>query len=166
MEDLTVHYDHTVRNSSAGVVQFKYGDDSLDPVNIEVDDQPVEFTRALAHTLATLPAYDEPRLLPFQITKLLENFISKFSENVSAQFQTSLRKFVNSNLVMPLAELRSALGLPPLVDEKVAPGEAFMDEGDGSRNVQLRFTASHVQEFLKICSDKYDKAQIEPGMFA
>jgi DNA-directed RNA polymerase III subunit RPC1 len=31
LEDLSTHYDNTVRNSKFGVVQFVYGDDGLDP---------------------------------------------------------------------------------------------------------------------------------------
>ncbi|TPX48240.1 DNA-directed RNA polymerase [Synchytrium endobioticum] len=163
LEDLTVHYDDTVRNSSAGVVQFKYGDDALDPVDIEAEDQPVEFTRNLAHTLAVVPGYDERRLLPFQITQMLEDFMAQMSEKVSGQFKESLRKFFKTHIVVPLSELRAAAGLPPFLEEKVAPGETFVDEGDGIRKLQQRFTPFQIRHFLKICSDKYDRAQIEPG---
>jgi len=31
LEDLSIHYDNTVRNSYGQVVQFRYGDDGLDP---------------------------------------------------------------------------------------------------------------------------------------
>lgn len=34
-EDLMIHYDMSVRNSSGYIVQFGYGDDNLDPVKIE-----------------------------------------------------------------------------------------------------------------------------------
>ena len=30
LQDLKVEYDYTVRNSSGKIIQFKYGDDSLD----------------------------------------------------------------------------------------------------------------------------------------
>ena len=40
LEDLTTQYDLTVRNSAAGVVQFRYGDDGLDPACLEGDAQP------------------------------------------------------------------------------------------------------------------------------
>ena len=35
MEDITVEYDNTVRNSSGSVVQFVYGSDSMDPSMVE-----------------------------------------------------------------------------------------------------------------------------------
>ena len=50
LEDLTTQYDLTVRNSAAGVVQFRYGDDGLDPACLEGDAQPIDFERAWVHS--------------------------------------------------------------------------------------------------------------------
>lgn len=38
LEDLSVHYDQTVRNASGGIVQFVYGDDGMDPAKMEGKD--------------------------------------------------------------------------------------------------------------------------------
>jgi DNA-directed RNA polymerase II subunit RPB1 len=35
MEDLVVRYDMTVRNNMGKIIQFRYGDDGFDPVNVE-----------------------------------------------------------------------------------------------------------------------------------
>jgi DNA-directed RNA polymerase II subunit RPB1 len=35
LEDIKVHYDFTVRNGRNSIIQFAYGDDNMDPVNIE-----------------------------------------------------------------------------------------------------------------------------------
>jgi DNA-directed RNA polymerase II subunit RPB1 len=35
LEDIKVQYDFTVRNSKNSIIQFAYGDDNMDPVNIE-----------------------------------------------------------------------------------------------------------------------------------
>ena len=41
-------YDNTVRNSTGGIVQLRYGDDGLDPVSMEgKDGTPVDFRRLL-----------------------------------------------------------------------------------------------------------------------
>jgi len=45
LEDLTTHYDLSVRNSTGGIVQFRYGDDGLDPACLEGDGQPTDFRR-------------------------------------------------------------------------------------------------------------------------
>ncbi|KAH8071284.1 DNA-directed 5'-3' RNA polymerase [Aureococcus anophagefferens] len=48
LEDLSVGYDGTVRNSEKNIVQFTYGDDGLDPVKMETgDSMPVDFGRLL-----------------------------------------------------------------------------------------------------------------------
>ena len=49
LEDLSTQYDSTVRNSSSNVVQFRFGDDELDPVDMEGSAKPVEFERTFAH---------------------------------------------------------------------------------------------------------------------
>ena len=56
LEDLTTQYDLSVRNSTGGVVQFRYGDDGLDPACLEGDAQPVEFERAWSHAWVCIPA--------------------------------------------------------------------------------------------------------------
>lgn len=46
MESLCVHYDETVRDASGCIVQFRYGDDSMDPVNMEgKNGAPLNFER-------------------------------------------------------------------------------------------------------------------------
>ena len=41
-----LQYDNTVRNSTGGIVQLRYGDDGLDPVSMEgKDGSPVDLRR-------------------------------------------------------------------------------------------------------------------------
>ena len=48
LEDLTVQYDGAVRNSESNLVQFRYGDDGLDPAMMEGrDGRPLNFARIL-----------------------------------------------------------------------------------------------------------------------
>lgn len=54
LEDLSSRYDRSVRNSIGGVVQFVYGDDGLDPANLEAETAPVEFSRTWAHAKVRL----------------------------------------------------------------------------------------------------------------
>lgn len=56
LEDLFVHYDYTVRNSSGGIIQLVYGDDGLDPMLMEgKDGKPLDFNRTLMNTRALVP---------------------------------------------------------------------------------------------------------------
>lgn len=68
LEDLVTHYDSSVRNAAGGVVQFRYGDDGLDPACLEGDAQPVEFLRAWSHASV----------------RLLSVFISSFAHSIAS----------------------------------------------------------------------------------
>ena len=50
LEDLSTQYDDTVRNSTSNIVQFQYGDDKLDPVDMEGKAKPVHFDRTFTHS--------------------------------------------------------------------------------------------------------------------
>ena len=52
LEDLSTQYDRTVRNSSSDIVQFRFGDDELDPVDMEASAKPVDFERTYSHVEA------------------------------------------------------------------------------------------------------------------
>lgn len=54
LEDLSIKYDDTVRDSSSNVVQFQFGDDKLDPVDMEGKAKPVNFERTF--TYAEVPS--------------------------------------------------------------------------------------------------------------
>lgn len=46
LEDLSVQYDMTVRNSSGCIIQFLYGDDAMDPTQMEgAKGFPLDFER-------------------------------------------------------------------------------------------------------------------------
>ena len=49
LEDLTTHYDLSVRNAVGGIVQFTFGSDGLDPAHLETDLHPIDFIRAWKH---------------------------------------------------------------------------------------------------------------------
>lgn len=49
LEDLSTNYDDSVRNSSQSIVQFQFGDDKLDPVDMEGKAVPVHFERTFTH---------------------------------------------------------------------------------------------------------------------
>lgn len=53
LEDLSTQYDRTVRSSTSDVVQFRFGDDELDPVDMEASAKPVDFERTYTHIEAT-----------------------------------------------------------------------------------------------------------------
>ena len=76
LEDLSVQYDDTVRNSSNIVVQFLFGADNLDPLDMEGSAVPVNFDRTWSHAEALTYNNAEPSLLPDEITSHCASLLS------------------------------------------------------------------------------------------
>lgn len=77
LEDLSTQYDDTVRTSEGGIVQFQYGADRLDPVDMEGDAKPVDFARTWNHALTITWSNSETSLLPWEIQKLSKTILDE-----------------------------------------------------------------------------------------
>ena len=77
LEDLSVQYDRTVRNSSADVVQFRFGDDDLDPVDMEASAMPVDFERTYSHVESTTFDMRSDGLDGEKIQSIAEDILSR-----------------------------------------------------------------------------------------
>lgn len=77
LEDLSLQYDSSVRNSENTVVQFAYGDDGLNPNDMEDNDRPVNFDRLRLSTTQVHPFVDEEPLGPEQLMQAVEERISQ-----------------------------------------------------------------------------------------
>jgi DNA-directed RNA polymerase III subunit RPC1 len=73
LEDLSTEYDRTVRNSASHIVQFRFGDDELDPVDMESSSRPVDFDRTYAHVEATTYDLDDPGLQDTEIFSVMND---------------------------------------------------------------------------------------------
>ncbi|EHY58706.1 DNA-directed RNA polymerase III subunit C1 (rpo31) [Exophiala dermatitidis] len=76
LEDLSTQYDRTVRNSASNIVQFRFGDDELDPVDMEASAKPVDFDRTFAHVEATTFDMNEPGLSDTEMHAILEEILA------------------------------------------------------------------------------------------
>lgn len=72
LEDLSCQYDNTVRNSSSGIVQFQYGGDKLDPVDMEGNGKPVNFDRTFQHAEVFTRG---PKTSAYMLTSQKESFV-------------------------------------------------------------------------------------------
>ncbi|KAL2115460.1 hypothetical protein VTJ04DRAFT_9715 [Mycothermus thermophilus] len=77
LEDLSVKYDDTVRTSEGGIVQFQYGADRLDPVDMEGDAKPVDFTRTWNHVQSVTWSNEEASMLPREILELCDTILNE-----------------------------------------------------------------------------------------
>ncbi|RSH83323.1 uncharacterized protein EHS24_007001 [Apiotrichum porosum] len=81
LEDLSTQYDLSVRNSVGGVVQFRYGDDSLDPACLEGDATPVDYVRSWSHACNTV-GKGGVALYPYQISQIALRIYPEYLETL------------------------------------------------------------------------------------
>ncbi|KAK3332400.1 hypothetical protein B0T19DRAFT_415537 [Cercophora scortea] len=93
LEDLSTQYDDTVRTSGGGIVQFQFGADRLDPVDMEGDAKPVNFDRTWSHSENLTMGDSAKSLLPSEITR-----ISK--EILNAEREKYVRRHLVTNEVL------------------------------------------------------------------
>jgi DNA-directed RNA polymerase III subunit RPC1 len=72
LEDLSMQYDTTVRNSENTVIQFTYGDDGLNPDKMENNDRPVDFNRLFMTIREEIPCREEGTLKPVDLMELVK----------------------------------------------------------------------------------------------
>jgi DNA-directed RNA polymerase III subunit RPC1 len=168
LEDLSVQYDNTVRNSSSTIVQFQFGADKLDPVDMEGNAVPVHFNRTWTHAEALTFNNADPSLLPYQITahceKLLANQKSLYTrkgllndeplpydnpsdygidEHESARdFLATITKYVNG-LASRMAILRKNMGLPEYVDDPEVTRMHYELSEEPEEDQQRRIRVEH-----------------------
>ncbi|KAJ3810847.1 hypothetical protein F5876DRAFT_40963 [Lentinula aff. lateritia] len=169
LEDLTTQYDLSVRNSTGGVVQFRYGDDGLDPACLEGDAQPLDLDRAWQYATAT-SRVGAP-LLPFQIIDLVDTELGtkRFTTECTPTYVDSLRNFLVDNVVTKLARARSEQGMYDALerssewDEDTDLSFGASEAAKAAVNNKVKVTTRQVKTFLDLCWVKYVKARIEPG---
>ncbi|KAL3233552.1 DNA-directed RNA polymerase III subunit RPC1 [Nakaseomyces bracarensis] len=193
LEDLSLQYDNTVRTSSNGVVQFIYGGDGLDPLEMEGNAQPVNFNRSWDHAYNITFDISERGLLPYEIkenveevlrplekklirydtlgntVKLEEEGLDLYVDRHDAErsFYASLREYIYKKAEV-LAKLRISRGLRDMAErfesEDLEDADANVDTIVKNSVSQLyRITEKSVKKFLEIAISKYHKAKVEPG---
>lgn len=147
LEDLVSHYDGSVRNSCGDVIQFIYGDDYLDPVNMEENQSPVNFSRLLDHVRCTHRCEHEHILEPGEMIALMKETMQSWTETVTRGFKDEIEKFLTT-LAQKAVAFRKKI--PNFYQNKAALS-------------MERLTKTQVEVFLARCLDKFQKAILEPG---
>ncbi|OCH86035.1 beta and beta-prime subunits of DNA dependent RNA-polymerase [Obba rivulosa] len=170
LEDLVTHYDSSVRNAVGGVVQFRYGDDGLDPACLEGDAQPVEFLRAWSHASA-IASRNTRGLLPFEIFEFVDRELAtrRFISECTPAYLATVRGFISEHIVDRLAEVRRQHGMYDALereaewDEETDLSLGASDADKATADNKAKVTQEQLRVFLDICWTKYVKAKIEPG---
>ncbi|KAJ3108015.1 hypothetical protein HDU97_002595 [Phlyctochytrium planicorne] len=143
LEDLTAHYDGSVRNSTGGIVQLTYGDDGLDPARIESSVYPVEFTRAWLNCTAAKAKPKEKALSSADVKKAIREYKDSIVQDCSETFFEAIIKFFEDNVLSSLQKAEAASS----------------DIG----SVKNKVVKSHIVAFIELCRQKYIAAKMEPG---
>jgi DNA-directed RNA polymerase III subunit RPC1 len=152
LEDLSLQYDSSVRNSENTVVQFTYGDDGLNPDQMEGNDRPVDFDRLRLHVSQTAPCHDEetlrgPMLINLVDQKLAEGRFQALLPTGKV-FLQNVRAFFSS-----LADEQEALIVATGSDERI---------GIRTWN-SCRVTDTQLELMMSVALEKCKLAYVEPG---
>ncbi|CAK5263000.1 unnamed protein product [Mycena citricolor] len=170
LEDLTTQYDLSVRNSTGGVVQFRYGDDGLDPACLEGDAQPIEFDRAWSHATA-MGSRSERGLLPYEVIAIVDRELGtkRFTSECTSAYLATIRGYTTDRIAQRMAKVRSSWGMFDAIQKE----DSWDSTTDLSMGASLeeraivdnksKVTESQLMIFLELCWVKYVKARIEPG---
>lgn len=154
LEDLSLQYDASVRNSENTVVQFTYGDDGLSPDKMENNDRPVNFERLSLHIRETNPCTGEKSLIGQALVDKVEK---KLSED---RFQALLP----TGKVF-LQEIRDFF--KSLVDKQMEymdfQEQTAVDGNDRAFWNECRVTETQLELLLAMALEKCTIAYVEPG---
>ncbi|KAI6779475.1 uncharacterized protein J7T54_001891 [Emericellopsis cladophorae] len=180
LEDLSTQYDDTVRTSGGGIVQFQFGADKLDPVDMEGSAEPVHFKRTWTHAEAVTWDNTERSLSPTEIREFCDSML----ENERKRFP---RRGLLRNEDLPyedssdyaVDEHESARNFLRDIENHVEAMAAKLEkvrklagiEGDETDNpVALahcertaKVSRTTLKLFIRLCLEKYKKAHVEPG---
>jgi len=156
LEDLSLRYDSTVRNSENTVVQFIYGDDNLNPEKMENNDRPVDFDRLRLHVTQAFPPYKhESCLMGDDLLDLIEDKLASrgFQKLLPTgiEFHREIRRFFNGIVEMQqeLLEDRDEFTTDAMVHQRLCNFASL--------------TESQMDQLMSMALTKYDLASVPPG---
>ncbi|KAI9715550.1 MAG: hypothetical protein M1828_000802 [Chrysothrix sp. TS-e1954] len=192
LEDLAVQYDDTVRNSSSGIIQFLFGEDGLDPLDMEGRAKPVNFERSFLHAQTSKFSNSDKSLTAEQVKEhtqaVLQSETRRFlRKSLLGQpmdyhctedrgidqyesrrlFLTSVEQFICES-ADELERMKSWLVLQR-PDQKKGKTKAAQSEAAKRKEEQLKFANAiakiskpTLDEFLHLCLSKYEKSRVSP----
>ncbi|KAG8529336.1 uncharacterized protein KY384_005972 [Bacidia gigantensis] len=190
LEDLSIKYDKTVRNSAMSIVQFQYGDDSLDPTSMESEARPVNFEHAYTHSMELVHDNEAVRLLPSEILEVSAQRLDHHRQQLARSSLTHLKlpssEYVTYNDETNESDqnyLRSIQGFLDMKARNRSDLDNRLGHADSLHKSRKRTQASRLDSdiikqqtdriagvsqstliaFIETCMDRYHKASVQPG---
>lgn len=176
LEGLCVHYDNTVRDSDGAVVQFYYGDDSIDVTKSGYLDQ-FAFLKLNQHIYRERYAkhFDKFKSLPSEASAVAEDTVmnrfspSLYSGSVSEKFRDKLTRFIAEDNVKAKQQLDIAVAInekKATTDKKgskKAPSEKEQKKAKKLAKKQLKALQANSEEFKRLMHHKFIESLVAPG---
>ena len=166
LEDLSANYDGTVRNSAEGVVQMVFGDDGLDPVDMEGSAKPVNFDRTYMHAVTTTWDNTERGLEPDEVRRIV-------SDNLDQERSKRVREADDGTILPDNDESDAGVDQKQSIRNFLDTIEAYLGaKADKLASTQSRFSKDDaifklsetaLRRFLELCLRKFEKSKVEPG---
>ncbi|PGH14965.1 hypothetical protein AJ80_05728 [Polytolypa hystricis UAMH7299] len=168
LEDLSTRYDDTVRNSSSNIVQFQFGDDKLDPVDMEGKAKPVHFNRTFTHAETTTFDNADRGLLPDEIMAICLELLEPERAKLTRFDLLGNHLEYMDRSDHGIDQLESARDFLQSIEDYVRGKADKARPIDGAENVKaIKHTAKlskrTLTAFITSCLTKYKRAQVEPG---
>lgn len=177
LEDLSIQYDNSVRTSNGSIIQFLYGDDGMDPSQMEGQNGvPLNFGRLLLRAKATCPAGEDPSLTPLEMKNITEEVIS--SVQCSDAFKKSLFDFIEG-VGKGFEKSRKTFNLKDDIQIEGQNGEILDNAAKSPLGSQVSekenkilqslaknvsgISSKQLQLFLRTCVTRYSVKNIECG---
>ncbi|KZZ90018.1 DNA-directed RNA polymerase III largest subunit [Ascosphaera apis ARSEF 7405] len=172
LEDLSARYDDTVRNSSSNIVQFQYGDDKLDPADMEGRAKPVHFDRTFMHSEATTWDNNERGLTPEEIMGLCSDLLEPERAKLVRYDLLGNKLDYMDRSDRSVDQYESARDFLQSIEDYIKQkadrlraidgNAAYTGAGRGITHT-AKLSERTLRAFVEACLTKYKKAQTEPG---
>ncbi|EAY20967.1 RNA polymerase Rpb1, domain 2 family protein [Trichomonas vaginalis G3] len=156
LEDLVIAYDQTVRMSDGTIVQFTYGDDGLDPLNLETTYFPVDLNRVSQEYLFKFS--QEPLMDQIEARERIETLFNDIREEQQGRGLVRVPEFLIDRLKKYIDDL---------LEKYIKANDQYIGEDlsmDSYIRATIPFTKSFLEEFVKFCMHRCEKSMAEPGM--
>ena len=166
LEDLSAQYDGTIRSSASGVIQMKFGDDGLDPVDMEGNAKPVNFDRTFMHAVATTWDDKERGLLQNEIDQLVDATLKKERQKLPRYADAGMELQYDDRSEGGLDQLESSRDfldhVSAYIMERTAQTASSQKRLPGSGGI-FKLSRTALEMFLHLCLSKFERSKVEAG---
>lgn len=161
LEDLSAQYDTTVRNSTGSIVQFRFGDDGLDPTDMEGDAKPVDFERTFRHAVMSTWNNDEEGMRPMEVVRIAHNLLERERSRYPRRNAEGKNSGYRNRHRLAIDHEESVRHfLDELETFIMAKANVLLDH---PRIKSAKISRPALDKFFQLCTTKYEKSKVQPG---